>query len=337
MFNPIPQDDGFSIEVVDLSANPAAARSGSSVEVQRLQERLFELQRQLWAAQAKILEPCTVRLVGRVATVELNKNGTLAQVTLVMPDDDRYQSIRIRAQVADVANVWIGAEVTLTATWRFGRLALVEIEDLREVAEAMPEVPTVEKPKTEGTVPEWFDSKATNTARDLLKAADGSSSVSDLKVHLVWATKRRGKLLTAPMVERLKALVAEVVKAKNLGRLLAVNGEDDHVHVALWLPANLAGSVAMGLIKSYTSRFLRREFPELRGHDEDSLWQRGGFVGGIGNGGDLSTVLRYINEQQEAPSEKAGPGVGLHRIPLSGALWTLMLGPTQRSEGRSGG
>ena len=303
MFNPISQDDDYSIEIVDLSASPTAARSGSSEEVQRLQGRLLEVQRQLWAVQAKVLEPGTVRLVGRVAAVELSKSGTMSQVSLVMADEgDRYQSLRIRAQVADVVNVWIGAEVTLTATWRFGRLALVEIEDLSEVAEAMPEVPTAERPKTEGRVPDWFDSKAANEARELLKAADGSSSVSDLKVHLVWATKRRGKLLTAAMVDRLKALVAEVVKAKCLGRLLAVNAEDDHVHVALWLPANLAGSEAMGHIKSYSSRFLRREFPKLKGHDEDALWQRGGFVGGIGNGGDLSTVLAYI-ANQDRPAE----------------------------------
>jgi putative transposase len=303
MLNPISQDDDFSIEVVDLSANPTAARPESSAEVQRLQERLLAVQRQLWAAQAKVMEPGTVRLVGRVAAVKLSKNGTQAMVTLVMADEgDRYQSLRIRAQVADVANVWIGAEVMLTVTWQYGRLALVEIEDLREVVEAMPELPTVEKPKAESRVPDWFDSKAANEARDLLKANDGSSSVSDLRIHLVWATKRRGKILTAAMVDRLKALVAEVVKSKRLGRLLACNGEADHVHVALWLPANLSGSEAMGVIKSYTSRFLRREFPELKGHDEDALWQRGGFVGSIGNGGDLSTVLAYI-ANQDSPAE----------------------------------
>jgi len=302
MFNPISQEDDYSIEVVDLLANPTVARSETSAEVHRLQERLLEVQRLLWAAQARVLEPGTVRLVGRVANVDLNKNGMQAMVTLIIPDEDRHQSLRIRAQVADVANVWIGAEVTLLAAWRFGRLALVEIEDLHEVAEPIPEVPTVEKPKAEGTVPDWF-SQAKNDPLDLLKASDGSSSVSDLKLHVVFCTKRRGKVLTAPMVDRFKALAAEVVAAKGLGKLLAANCESDHVHLALHLPVNVSASEAAGAIKAYTARLLRREFPELRAHDDESLWQRGFYAGAIGRGGDLSTVLAYINEQQKAPAE----------------------------------
>ncbi|MNY59549.1 Transposase IS200 like protein [compost metagenome] len=95
-------------------------------------------------------------------------------------------------------------------------------------------------------------------------------------------------------------LTAEVVTEKGLGRLLAVNAEADHVHVALWLPANLAGSEAAGIIKSYTSRHLRKEFPELKEHHDEALWQRGCFVGSIGAVGHLETVLSYI-AQQDAP------------------------------------
>jgi putative transposase len=145
-------------------------------------------------------------------------------------------------------------------------------------------------------VPDWFGSTK-NEKRALLKASDGSSSVSDLKVHIVFATKRRGAVLTAPMVERFKQLAAQVVEEKGLGKLLAANCESDHAHLAVWIPVNVAPSDAMGHIKSFTSRHLRKEFPVLVEHHAGALWQRGGFVGSIGNGGDLSAVLKYIANQ----------------------------------------
>lgn len=295
-------DDSHEVEIIDLTA-PRKTRRVSD-DVQQLKERLLEVQRELWATQAKVLGPGTVRFVGRVAAVELTKSGTQAMVTLVVPDEgERHQALRLRAKVAEVANMWIGAEVTLTATWRFGRLTLIEVEDLREVDEPMPVVPVVEKKATEGSVPDWLDSKAVNAARDLLKASDGSSSVSDLKLHIVFCTKRRGKVLTGAMVDRFKALAAEVIAEKGLGKLLAANAEADHAHLALHLPVSVSASEAAGAIKAYTARLLRREYPELRAHDSESLWQRGFYAGAIGRGGDLSTVLAYINEQQAAPSE----------------------------------
>ncbi|MNY18642.1 Transposase IS200 like protein [compost metagenome] len=177
----------------------------------------------------------------------------------------------------------------------------------------MPDLP---EPVTKGGIPDWFDSQDIRK-HDLLKASDGSSSVSELRVHLVWCTKRRGKVLTAPMVEQLKVLTAEAVEAKGLGRLLAVNAEEDHVHVALHLPANLSGSEAVGPIKAYTARMLRREFPALKDHHDESLWQRGFYAGAIGNGGDLSSVLAYIanqdapqDDQEDAPDSGRGNETG---------------------------
>lgn len=64
-----------------------------------------------------------------------------------------------------------------------------------------------------------------------------------------------------------------------------------------WLPANLAGSEAAGIITSYTSRHLRKEFAELREHHDEALWQRGCFIGSIGAVGHLEAVLSYIAQQ----------------------------------------
>lgn len=215
-----------------------------------------------------------------------------------VPEEDDRQAIRIGDRV-DLACVWAG-----------GRLIVERVIASEPCEDPIPDLP---EPNSIGRIPDWFDANDGRSKRDLVKSSDGSSSVSELRVHLVWATKRRGKLLTAAMVKRLKALSAEAVEAKGLGRLLAVNAEADHVHVALHLPANLAGSEAAGIIKSYTSRHLRREFPVLRAHDDEALWQRGCFVGSIGSGGDLSAVLHYIANQDAPQDDQEGeqtPGEG---------------------------
>lgn len=294
-------EDDQLIEFIDLTQTQAREPEVPG-EVRQLRDRLHEELRARWAAEAKVLSgPAVARLTGRLARVDGQDGSSKVTLCLAVADEHGHQTIRLQADAEDLKNTWAGAELTVTALWKRGRLTLDGIEAIREVTEAMPTIAIAEKPKPP-VVPDWFDSKAANAKRELFKSSDGSSSVSDLKVHIVFATKRRGQVLTTDMVDRLKPLVAEVVEAKGLGKLLAVNGEADHVHIALWLPVSVAASEAAGLIKSYTARFLRREFPELRGHDEDALWQRGCFVGAIGNGGDLGAVLDYI-ANQDSPGE----------------------------------
>ena len=237
----------------------------------------------------------TARIRGRV-------HGHHGQVVyLAVEDGEGHQRLAVRVPNPEDREVLaVGLRADLACHFQRGRLVLARILDTQPCDDLMPLLPEPERKAS--TVPDWFDSQAKNAKRELLKASDGSSSVSELRVHLVWGTKRRGKILTAPMVERIKVLADEVVKAKNLGRLLAVNGESDHCHVALWLPANLAGSEAMGIIKGYVSRHLRREFPQLMVHDDEALWQRGGFVGSIGAAGHLEAVLTYI-KSQDAPQD----------------------------------
>ena len=205
------------------------------------------------------------------------------RVLVAVPDDEDRDACAV------------GMQVEVIARFTGGRLTAERFTMVEECQDPLPELP--ELTAKASSIPNWFDSNAKNEKRPFLKASDGSSSVSELRVHLVWATKRRGKVLTAKMVERLKVLTAEVIKEKALGRLLAVNAEEDHVHVAVWLPANLAGSEAAGIIKSFTSRHLRREFPGLRAHHDEALWQRGCFVGSIGAAGHLEAVLSYIAQQ----------------------------------------
>lgn len=279
--------DGF--EVMELGEESPLAWTDESTK-----QLIIKLRLELAQARAEA-EAISGDAVARISGRAYEWRGH----TLVMAVKDEEGFQRLTIQVPDQDDreaIAVSMNVVMIAKWSGGRLYAEKVLAAEVNDDKLP-VLEVTKPR----VPEWFDSQAKNETRAFLKASDGSSSVSELRVHLVWSTKRRGKVLKAQMVNRLRELAGEAVQEKKLGKLLAVNADSDHVHVALWLPANLAGSEAAGIIKSYTSRFLRREFPELKEHDEVALWQTGCFVGSIGAAGHLERVLKYINEEQESP------------------------------------
>ena len=57
------------------------------------------------------------------------------------------------------------------------------------------------------------------------------NSVSDLKAHLVCATKYRKNVLTAEGLKLIKDSFDTVAKKMNF-KILEFNGESDHIHVA---------------------------------------------------------------------------------------------------------
>ncbi|WP_328805807.1 IS200/IS605 family transposase [Sabulicella rubraurantiaca] len=102
---------------------------------------------------------------------------------------------------------------------------------------------------------------------------------------------------TGPVAEAAKRLLAECCERQGL-ILLAAETDEDHVHVFVsapprWSPAQLAN-----LLKGYTSRYLREQFPELKRRcGRDQLWTQAYYVG---TAGEMSaqTIRRYIEDCQ---------------------------------------
>ena len=121
-------------------------------------------------------------------------------------------------------------------------------------------------------------------------------SVSLINFHFVWIPKRRKKILVGQIAERLDALLHE--KCKDLGlEIIALEIQSDHVHLFVNALPKFAPRDIAFLLKGYTSRMLRAEFPGLktvypRGKDR-SLWTNSYFVSTAGNVSS-ETVRRYI-------------------------------------------
>ena len=94
-----------------------------------------------------------------------------------------------------------------------------------------------------------------------------------------------------------KKLIAECCEQHDL-TLLALETDMDHVHVFVSAPPRLSPATIAGLLKGYTSRYLREKFPHLKKLcGKEHLWSSSYYVG---TAGDISAeaIRRYITECQ---------------------------------------
>ena len=87
-------------------------------------------------------------------------------------------------------------------------------------------------------------------------------SVYDLKVHLVWITKYRYKVLTREVGERIREIIRQSCDAQDIEIIQGVVSKD-HIHLYLSYPPKLSVSDIVKRLKGRTSRKIQQEFPHL--------------------------------------------------------------------------
>ena len=127
-----------------------------------------------------------------------------------------------------------------------------------------------------------------------------SHTIYDLKYHLVWITKYRKPVLTGEVAVRMRELVREVCKAKDV-EILKGHISRDHVHIFVSLPPHISVSELLKSIKGRTSRKILMEFKTLnRQFWGRHFWARGYFAASSGNVTD-EVVMKYIEQQGHEP------------------------------------
>ena len=129
-----------------------------------------------------------------------------------------------------------------------------------------------------------------------MKALAGGT-VYDLSIHLVLVTKYRKKVITKPMMTRLKQIL-EATCAKWDCQLVEFNGEPDHIHMLIDINPKAQISAFANNLKTVSSRLIRKEFPErcAKFYSKPVFWKIGYFVSSTG-GANLETIKRYIQQQ----------------------------------------
>ena len=99
----------------------------------------------------------------------------------------------------------------------------------------------------------------------------GSHTVFQIEYHFVWVTKYRYKVLTDVVAERVRELVRQTCEAFEI-RIVKGVVSNDHVHILVSSPPNLAPSEIMRRIKGRTSSKLFEEFPHIKKRYGDDIF-----------------------------------------------------------------
>jgi len=95
-------------------------------------------------------------------------------------------------------------------------------------------------------------------------------SYTSMMVHLVFSTKDRQSLLVPALEERLYPYFGGILRELG-GRLLAVNGVQDHVHLLVSMTATTSIAEITGKVKGSSSKWIHDTFPDRSAF----AWQRG--------------------------------------------------------------
>lgn len=115
--------------------------------------------------------------------------------------------------------------------------------------------------------------------------------------HFVWLPKYRRKVLVGEVQVETKRLIQESCERHGL-TLLEIETDIDHIHVFVSAPPRFSPAQIASLLKGYSSRYLRANFPQLKKVcGKEQLWTQSYYVGTAGSV-SAEVIRRYISECQ---------------------------------------
>jgi putative transposase len=117
-----------------------------------------------------------------------------------------------------------------------------------------------------------------------------------LYYHVIFSTKNRENLIQPGIEERVWAYLGGIAR-ENKFYSIGVGGVENHVHLLLELPATLAVSKAVQLLKGGSSAWIKDALPEMPGLRRFA-WQDGYAAFTVGKS-QVADVIEYIRKQRE--------------------------------------
>lgn len=117
-------------------------------------------------------------------------------------------------------------------------------------------------------------------------------------IHYVFSTKKRHKIITPELQERLWPYIGGIAR-ENKMKALAVGGIEDHAHVFLSLPSTLSISKAVQLVKGGSSKWVSETFSEYK----NFKWQEGYGAFSVSRS-HIERTIAYIQNQKEHHKKK---------------------------------
>ena len=114
-----------------------------------------------------------------------------------------------------------------------------------------------------------------------------------MNLHFVWCPKRRKKVLVGNVAKRLREILEQVAKEKQV-KILALEIQPDHLHLFVSISPQMVTHKLVKAFKGRSSNLLRNEFPSLL--KLPALWTNSYFVSTAGNVSS-ETIRKYIEAQ----------------------------------------
>lgn len=129
----------------------------------------------------------------------------------------------------------------------------------------------------------------------------GAHSVFALQYHFVQCVKYRRKALSDPaVVDLLKAKAREISNTFGV-EVLNIEADADHFHMIFKAKPTLEIPRYLNIMKTITSREIRRNFPSVRATvRDDAFWSPSYFLATTGQV-TLDVLKRYVENQGRKP------------------------------------
>ena len=115
------------------------------------------------------------------------------------------------------------------------------------------------------------------------KYRKGSHTTFDVKLHIVWITKYRYKVITSEIAKTLRTLIkrkSEELKTEIISEELS----SDHIHLLVSIPTTISIAQLVKELKGYSSNEIQKQFPQLqKKYWGRHFWSRGYFCVSSGN------------------------------------------------------
>lgn len=129
--------------------------------------------------------------------------------------------------------------------------------------------------------------------------------------HVVLATKYRREIFNDEMFAYMKERLKQVKNHYSEIDIIKINHDKGHMHILVVVPPKFSIGQLVRIIKSNTSRDLKKKFPFLKDvyWGRDGIWSDGYFVSTIGINEEV--VKKYFKQQGKEDSGQAQLVVGL--------------------------
>jgi putative transposase len=116
-----------------------------------------------------------------------------------------------------------------------------------------------------------------------------SQSLVSNRVHIIFSTQNRERLIPNELRRKLWSYIVGIGKNHSIP-VLGIGGMEDHLHILAALPATIALSKAVQLIKANSSRW-------MNGYTKGFSWQKGYGAFGVSTS-NFEQTLKYISNQE---------------------------------------